>query len=66
MNKDGDIFLTKDDVSRLFKCKSDKALRIMRFIYENGAGYKLGNQYYIKEGDFYDFMNQYKGRVIMI
>ena len=58
--------LTKEDISRMFKCENDKSLKIMRLLFEMRYATKIGKEYYIKKEDFEKFFNEEKGRKVIL
>lgn len=39
--------LTKTDIMSIYKCESNKALRILKLMFQMGYGNKIGKEYYI-------------------
>ena len=39
--------LNKKDIMSLYKCGSDKALRLLKFMYDVGYANKFGKEYYV-------------------
>lgn len=39
--------LTKNDIMYMYKCENNKALRILKIMYQMGYGNKIGKEYYI-------------------
>lgn len=54
--------LDKEAIMQIFKCESDKALKILKMMYANEFGCKMGKEYYITRNEFKKFMNSYKGK----
>lgn len=54
--------LDKESIMQIFKCESDKALKILKMMYANEFGCKMGKEYYITKNEFKKFMNSYKGK----
>lgn len=58
--------LSKNDIMRIYQCKSDKALRILKLMFQMGFGNKIGKEYYISSDSQYEFLNQMRGREVFI
>lgn len=56
----------KEDIMSIFKCESDKALRILRLAYQMKYATKIGKEYYMSKEDFKSFLEQIKGRNTII
>ena len=46
--------LTKTDIMSIYKCESNKALRILKLMFQMGYGNKIGKEYYISFCDSSD------------
>lgn len=65
--KDKDLeLLDKEAIMQIFNCQSDKALKILKLMYINNFGCKIGKEYYITRNEFIKFMNSYKGKNLVI
>ena len=42
-------YIGKEDVMQMYGCESDKALRILKCMYNIQFAFKLGNRYYTTE-----------------
>lgn len=60
------IIYNKEDIMIMFKCKSDKALKILKFLYSINEAIKIGREYYIEKNNLMQFLNDYKGDNISI
>jgi hypothetical protein len=58
--------LSKNDIQDLFKCESDKALRILKWLYANGFGCKIGKEYHITKNEFSKFITSINGKDLKI
>ena len=58
--------LGKSEIMQIFTCESDKALRILKLMYANNFGCKVGKEYYITKNEFKKFMEAYKGKDLKI
>ena len=56
----------KKDIMKLFDCQSDKALRILKIIFQMQEGIKIGKEYYVEHKALLRFLDEYKGQEIMI
>lgn len=52
----------KEDIMNMFKCESDKALKILRLAFQMKYSFKLGKEFYITQEDFNKFLDDIKGR----
>ena len=59
-----DTLYRKADIMRVFKCKSDKALRILRLAFSMRLASKAGNEYYMTQKDYKEFIKHIKGRKV--
>ena len=60
-----DIY-NKEDIQKILKCESAKALRFLKFMFGIGYAVKIGRNYYVKCEDFERFFNDYKGREVAL
>lgn len=58
--------LNKKDIMNIYKCKSDKALRLLKFMYDVGYANKFGKEYYVTNGALNKFLGDYAGKNVMI
>lgn len=58
--------LDKAAIMQIFGCESDKALKILKLMYANQFGCKVGKEYYITKNEFKKFMESYKGKDLKI
>ena len=58
--------LNKKDIMNLYKCKSDKALRLLKFMYDVGYANKFGKEYYVTNGALNKFLSDYAGKNVVI
>lgn len=58
--------LTKSDIMVLFHCENDKALKILKIMYQMGYGNKIGKEYYVSKSSQEDFVNDMKGKEVSI
>lgn len=56
----------KKDIMNIFKCESNKALRILRTMYQMNEANKIGREYYTDQESLNRFLNDYKGKKIYI
>ncbi len=63
-----DIFraYTKADIMVIYSCESDKALRLLRILFQMGYCVKIGNEYYVLENKLMQFMNDMAGKHVNI
>ena len=60
------IIYNKDDIMNLFKCESDKALRILKLMYSMQEANKIGREYYVTQESLLNFLRDMQGREITI
>lgn len=60
------IIYNKEDIMEIFKCESDKALRILKFMYSMCEANKIGREYYVTHDALLNFLNDMQGREIAI
>lgn len=58
--------LNKEAIMQIFDCQDDKALKILKLMYANSFGCKIGKEYYITRNEFKKFMDSYKGKDLKI
>lgn len=58
--------LTKTDIMSIYKCESNKALRILKLMFQMGYGNKIGKEYYISLESQNDFLTAMRGKEIFI
>lgn len=56
----------KQDIMKIFKCESDKALKILKIMYQMKEGNKIGKEYYIDKDSLIQFLDKYKGEEILL
>lgn len=56
----------KQDIMKLFKCESDKALRILKIMYQMKMANKIGRQYYVEKEALARFLEEFQGLEILI
>ena len=60
-----DIY-SKQDIMSIFKCESDKALKILKIMYQMKEANKIGKEYYVDRESLLQFLDKYKGEEILI
>lgn len=58
--------LTKADIMSIYKCESNKALKILKLMFQMGYGNKIGKEYYISLDSQSDFLTDMKGKEVFI
>ena len=56
----------KHDIMMMFKCESDKALKILKIMYQMKMANKIGKEYYVERENLIRFLEDFKGQVILI
>lgn len=58
--------LAKADIMNMYKCESNKALRILKLMFQMGYGTKIGKEYYISLDSQLKFLDDMKGKQVFI
>ena len=61
-----DIYYSKKDIMEIFHCESDKALRILKIMFQMKEANKIGKEYYVKKQALDRFMEDMRGKAIYI
>ena len=56
----------KNDIMKMFKCESDKALKILKIMYQMKMANKIGKEYYVKRESLIQFLEDFEGHEILI
>ena len=56
----------KQDIMKMFKCESDKALKILKIMYQMKEANKIGKEYYVDRDSLIRFLKDFKGKEILI
>ena len=56
----------KNDIMKMFKCESDKALKILKILYQMKLANKIGKEYYVEKENLIQFLKDFKGEEIVI
>lgn len=56
----------KNDIMKIFKCESDKALKILKIMFQMNEANKIGREYYVDKDTLLRFLNDMKGKEINI
>ena len=64
MNKQD--YISKKDIMRMYDCESDKALRILKLMYNIKYAFKVGKQYYTTAEYNAKFFQLYKCKNVII
>lgn len=57
---------TKQDIMEMFHCESDKALRILKIMFQMKEANKIGKEYYVERKTLVAFLDRYKGHELLI
>lgn len=60
-----DIY-NKKDIMNIFKCESDKALKILKILFQMNEATKIGKEYYVEKQALLNFLSDMKGKEIII
>ena len=58
--------LCKNDIMEIYHCESNKALRILKLMFQMGYGNKIGKEYYISQKSQEDFIEKMAGKEVYI
>ena len=58
--------LTKADIMQMYKCESDKALRILKVMFQMGYANKIGKEYYISRKEQEKFIDEMAGKEVAV
>lgn len=56
----------KQDIMKIFKCESDKALKILKVMFQMKEANKIGKEYYVDRESLLRFLERFKGEEILI
>ena len=56
------IYYGKKEIMEIFHCESDKALRLLRLLFQMREANKIGREYYVSKQALENFMNDMKAR----
>lgn len=56
----------KNDIMKLFKCESDKALKILKIMFQMNEANKIGREYYVDRETLFRFLDDMKGKELHI
>ena len=56
----------KSDIMNLYDCESNKALKILKLLYQMGKGNKIGKEYYVTKKNHDDFVKTFQGKEVII
>lgn len=60
-----DIY-NKQDIMNIFKCESDKALKILKILFQMNEANKIGKEYYVEKHILMNFLSDMRGKEIII
>lgn len=66
MVKKENVLYNKKDIMNIFSCESDKVLRILRLLYSMKEATKIGREYDISKESFDQFVEDMKGKEVII
>ena len=56
----------KQDIMKIFKCESDKALKILKIMFQMKEANKIGKEYYVDRDSLLQFLEKFIGEEILI
>ena len=60
------IYYNKKDIMKLFNCESDKALKILKVMYQMKEANKIGKEYYVEKDALLSFFKDMRGKELVI
>lgn len=66
LQKEACKLYNKSDIMELYGCEGDKALRILKLMYQVGKGVKIGKGYYTTKQNHNEFIDNYLGKTVFI
>lgn len=58
--------LCKNDIMQIYSCESNKALRILKLMFQMGYANKIGKEYYISQESQDEFIKSMVGKEVFI
>lgn len=65
-NKNTIDIYNKNDIMKMFKCESDKALKILKIMFQMHEANKIGREYYVDKNSLEKFLEDMKGKELHI
>ena len=60
------VYYGKKEIMEIFHCESDKALKILKILFQMREANKIGREYYVSKQALEKFMNDMRGKNIYI
>ena len=60
------VYYGKEDIMRIFNCRSDKALKILKIMFQMREANKIGKEYYVEKQALDKFMKDMRGKIVHI
>lgn len=60
------VMLSKKEIMDIYHCGSNKALKILRLMFQMGYGNKIGKEYYVSQESQTKFVNDMSGKDVLI
>jgi len=57
---------SKQDIIEMFNCANDKALRMLKLMFQMGYGNKIGKEYYVSRNQQQKFLTDMAGKEVYI
>lgn len=58
--------LDKSDIMEIYNCESNKALKILKLMFQMGYGNKIGKEYYVSKESQEEFVKNMTGKQVYI
>ena len=66
IQNDDCIIYGKNDIMNMYSCESNKALKILKLLFQMGKGNKIGKEYYVTKQNHNDFIRSFQGKEVAI
>ena len=66
INENNQKMLNKKDIMEIYGCESNKALRILKLMFQMGYGNKIGKEYYVSQKSQEEFVKNMVGKEVYI
>ena len=56
----------KSDIMNIYGCESNKALKILKLLFQMGKGIKVGKEYFVTKQNHDEFLKTFQGKEVII
>ena len=64
--KGGSTLYGKSDIMMIYNCRSEKALNILKLVFQMGYGIKIGKEYFVPKERHDDFIRDFSGKEVFV